>query len=255
MRFKCFLYSVSFLAIAFIALPIFNILIKPSLNEIFSTLNDKEVLHSLALTIYASLSASGVALIVGTPLAYVFARKDFPLKRVMESIIDIPIMIPHPVIGLAILSVVAKDYWLGKILNKFAIEILGSVTGIIIVLVYVGFPFYVNSVKAGFKSVPERLEYVSRSLGKSQFQTFLQITLPLSYRSIIEGLIMSTARAISEFGAVIVIAYHPMVAPVLIYERFTSYGLKYSVPVAVLLILVCLVLFILLRFFSSKKNN
>jgi molybdate/tungstate transport system permease protein len=66
---------------------------------------------------------------------------------------------------------------------------------------------------------------------------------------------MSTARAISEFGAVIVIAYHPMVAPVLIYERFTSYGLKYSVPVAVLLILVCLVLFILLRFFSSKKNN
>jgi molybdate/tungstate transport system permease protein len=255
MKFKWFLYSVSILAVTFVALPIFNMLTKPSLIELFTAIKDKEVLHSLSLSLYAALTASAISIIIGTPLAYVFARKDFPFKRTIEGIIDIPIMIPHPVIGLAILSVVAKDCYIGKILNKFAIDILGSVTGIIVVLVYVGFPFYVNSVKAGFKSVPERLEYVSRSLGKSQLQTFLQITLPLTYKSIIEGLIMSTARAISEFGAVIVIAYHPMVAPVLIYERFTSYGLKYSAPVAVLLILICLILFILLRFFSSNKNN
>ena len=98
------------------------------------------------------------------------------------------------------------------------------------------------------------MEYVSRTLGKSQFQTFFKIVIPLSSKSILEGIIMSMARAISEFGAVIIIAYHPMVAPVLIYERFTSYGLKYSMPVAVWLMVICLVFFIILRFFISRKK-
>ncbi len=249
---KLFIF-ISLIAIIFIFLPIFNIIFKPNLNDLFEALKDKEVINSLYLSIYSSLIATFICLVIGTPLSYIFARKDFPFKKIIEGIVDLPIMIPHPVIGLAILSVVAKDYWIGKILNKLAIQIVGSVVGIVIVLIYVGLPFYVNTVKAGIKSVPERLENVSRTLGKSEFITFLQITLPLSYKSIIEGLIMSMARAISEFGAVIIIAYHPMVAPVLIYERFTAYGLKYSIPVAVLLILICLILFIFLRTIIKDK--
>ncbi len=255
MKFKYLLYFLASVAILFVFLPLFNILAKPSLNGLISTLNDKEVLNSLFLSLYASITAAIISVIIGTPLAYIFARKNFPLKKVLEGIIDLPIMIPHPVIGIAIISVVAKDYWIGKILAKYGISILGNVKGVIIVLTYVGLPFYINSAKAGFKAVPERLEYVSRSLGKSFFITFFKITLPLSYKSIIEGVIMSTARAISEFGAVIIIAYHPMVAPVLIYERFNAYGLKYSIPVAVMLILISLILFICLRFISSRKNN
>ena len=254
MKFKYLLYFLGSVAILFVFLPLLNIITKPSLKELIATLNDKEVLNSLFLSLYASVTASIIAILIGTPLAYIFARKNFPFKKILEGIIDLPIMIPHPVIGIAIISVVAKDYWIGKILSKYAIDILGNVQGIIIVLTYVGLPFYINSAKAGFKSVPERLEYVSRSLGKSFFVTFFRITLPLSYRSLTEGLIMSTARAISEFGAVIVIAYHPMVAPVLIYERFNAYGLKYSIPVAVILISISLILFVFLRFFSTKKD-
>jgi molybdate/tungstate transport system permease protein len=78
----------------------------------------------------------------------------------------------------------------------------------------------------------------------------LRITFPLAWRSLVVGVIMCMARAISEFGAIVIVAYHPMVAPVMIYERFTAYGLKYSQPVAVWLILVCLVLFLLLRLFA-----
>ena len=249
---KLFIF-ISIITFLFIFLPIFNILVKPSIPDLINSLKDSEVINSLKLSIYASLIATSINIVIGTPLSYIFARKDFPLKNIIEGIIDLPIMIPHPVIGLAILSIVAKDYWIGKILNKLAIEIVGSVTGIVVVLTYVGLPFYVNTVKAGIKAVPERLEYVSRTLGKGEFVTFVKITLPLSFKSIIEGLIMSTARAISEFGAVIVIAYHPMVAPVLIYERFTAYGLKYSIPVAVLLIIICLLLFLVLRVISRKK--
>ena len=254
MKFKCVFYILSFVVICFVFLPLFNVLLYPDISNLFGTLKDNEVLHALILSLYSSVIAAVLSVLFGTPVAYILARKEFPFKKLMEGIIDLPIMIPHPVIGLAILSVVAKDYWIGKILNRLAIDVVGSVVGIVVVLTYVALPFYINSVKAGIKAIPERMEYVSRTLGKSQFQTFFKIVIPLSSKSILEGIIMSMARAISEFGAVIIIAYHPMVAPVLIYERFTSYGLKYSMPVAVWLMVICLVFFIILRFFISRKK-
>jgi molybdate/tungstate transport system permease protein len=194
-----------------------------------------------------------VALLLGTPLAHLLARRSFPGKHLIESIIDLPTMIPHPVIGIAFLSLAGKGHWLGDLMSFLGVRIMGSVTGLVIVLTYVGLPFYVNTVKAGFDAIPSRLEHVSRSPGASMTGTFFRVTLPLAWRTMIVGLIMCTARAVSEFGAVIIVAYHPMTAPVLIYERFTAYGLKYSQPVAVRLILVCLALFLLLRIVSTKR--
>jgi molybdate/tungstate transport system permease protein len=254
MKFKTFFYILSFIVFCFIFLPLLNIFLYPEAKDLISALKDNDILHALFLSLYSSIVAAVLSILFGTPIAYIFARKEFPFKKIIEGIIDLPIMIPHPVIGLAILSIVAKDYWIGKILNKLAIDVVGSVTGIITVLTYVALPFYINSVKAGIKAIPERMEYVSRTLGKSQFETFFKITIPLCSKSILEGIIMSMARAISEFGAVIIIAYHPMVAPVMIYERFTSYGLKYSMPVAVWLMFICLIFFIVLRFFINRKR-
>ncbi len=245
---------ISTITIMFIIIPLISILCRPALKDLIDALKDREVLNALKLSIYASFLSSLISLILGTPIAYVLSRKKFPFKKLIEGIIDLPIMIPHPVIGLAILAVVSRDHIIGKFLYELSVEIMGTVKGITIVLVYVGLPFYINTLKAGIDLIPERLEYISRTLGKNQFQTFFRIVLPLSKKSIIEGVIMSTARAISEFGAVIVIAYHPMVAPVLIYERFTAYGLKYSSPVAVLLILISLLLFIIVRFISSTSH-
>ena len=140
-------------------------------------------------------------------------------------------------------------------MQSIGIHIMGTVTGIVTVLTFVGLPFYVNTVKTGFEAIPVRLENVSRSLGASMSGTFLRVTFPLAWRSMLVGMIMCCARAISEFGAVVIVAYHPMIAPVMIYERFTAYGLRYSQPVAVWLIFVCLALFILLRIVSPVKEK
>ena len=131
---------------------------------------------------------------------------------------------------------------------------MGSVTGLVVVLTFVGLPFHINAVRTGFQAVSERMENVSRSLGASLAQTFFRVTFPLAWRSILAGMIMCLARAISEFGAVVIVAYHPMTAPVMIYERFTAYGLKYSQPVAVWLIVVSLLLFVILRIISAKAR-
>ena len=245
--------SSGIVVLLFILVPLAEMIFQPSLQNLRETIQDQDVLDSLWLSIYTSGFAAIISLVMGTPFAYLLARRSFPGKKFVESVIDIPIMIPHPVVGIALLSLAGRGHWLGDICQSLGIRIMGSVTGIVIVLTFVGLPFYLNTVKSGFELVPERMERVSRSLGASPVSTFFRITFPLAWRAMLVGTIMCMARAISEFGAIVIVAYHPMIAPVMIYERFTAYGLKYSQPVAVLLILVCLVLFLLLRIVSLPR--
>ncbi len=241
--------------VVFILFPLIEMVVQPSFQDLKETIQDPDVVRSIWLSIYASGLAGIISFIIGTPFAYLLARKDFFGKKLVESIIDLPIMIPHPVVGIAILGLAGKNHWLGNLMQQVGIQIMGTVTGIVTVLTFVGLPFYVNTVKTGFEAIPVRLENVSRSLGASLTKTFFRVTFPLAWRAMLVGIIMCCARAISEFGAIVIVAYHPMIAPVMIYERFTAYGLKYSQPVAVWLIVVCLILFLLLRIFSLPKEK
>jgi len=245
--------SCGLVIMAFILLPLIQLFTSPSLDMLKESLSDKDVMRSIWLSIYTAGMAALISFVFGTPLAYLLARSDFRGKRLVEAVIDLPIAIPHPVVGIAILSVAGKNYWFGQILTELGVRIMGSVTGIVTVLTFVGIPFYLNATKAGFEAVSPRLEKVSRSLGASMFSTFARITFPLAWRSMLIGIIMCCARAISEFGAVVIVAYHPMVASVLIYERFEAYGLKYSQPVAVWLVSISLILFFLLRILTLHK--
>ncbi len=241
--------------IAFITLPLVQMLSAPSLESLIETIVDKDVLNSIILSLSAAALAALISFILGTPLAYLLARREFRGKRLVEGIIDLPIIIPHPVVGIAILSVTGRNHWFGQMLTELGIRIMGSVTGIVTVMVFVAIPFYIKAAKEGFDAISPRLENVSRSLGASMFSTFFRITFPLAWRSMLAGIIMACARAISEFGAIVIVAYHPMIAPVMIYERFESYGLKYSQPVAVWLISICLILFLLLRILTTRQKK
>jgi molybdate/tungstate transport system permease protein len=240
--------------VAFILVPLVEMMTQPTLTALKETLMDRDVFLSIRLSMVTAGAAAVISLVFGTPLAYLLARHRFPGKKILESVIDLPIMIPHPVVGIALLGIAGRNHPIGRLMQAVGIEIMGTVTGLIAVLTFVGLPFYINTVKAGFAEIPPRLEHVSRSLGASAGGTFFRVTLPLAWRHMVVGGIMCMARAVSEFGAVVIVAYHPMVAPVMIYERFTAYGLKYSQPVAVWLILVCLVLFLLLRVFSLDRK-
>ncbi len=247
--------SCGIVIMAFILIPLVEMMTAPSFAMLKETIKDKDVVRSIWLSIYTAGLAAIISFVFGTPLAYLLARTDFTGKRFVESIIDLPIVIPHPVVGIAILSVAGRNHWIGQFFSDLGIRIMGSVTGIVVVLTFVGLPFYVNAVKNGFESISPRLENVSRSLGASMFSTFFRITFPLAWRSMLIGIIMCSARAISEFGAVVIVAYHPMIAPVMIYERFEAYGLKYSQPVAVWLVSVCLALFLILRILTLRNKK
>ncbi len=241
--------------ILLLTLPLLQMTFAPSMEMMIETIKDKDVVDAVTRSITLSFYAGLLSFLMGTPLAYLLARKQIVGKKIVEGIIDLPIMIPHPVVGIAILSLSGRNQPIGKLLAEFGVQIMGTRTGIISVLLFVGLPFYINTVKAGFESVPVRLENASRSLGASGVTTFFRVTFPLTWRYMILGGVMCTARAISEFGAIVIVAYHPMTAPVMIYERFTAYGLKYSQPIAVWLILISLLLFIVLRMLSRSIHH
>jgi molybdate/tungstate transport system permease protein len=230
-------------------------LIVPALKLIFgtppswliSTMLEEEVLKSILLTVKCGAGASAFAIIFGTPLAYLLARFDFRGKLLLQSLIDLPLVIPHSSAGIALLLVFGRKFFPGKIFDKIGISFVGTEWGIMVAMAFVSAPFYINVVREGISSIDPRLEKIGRTLGASPFEVFFKITLPLCWRSILTGAVTMWARSISEFGAVVILAYHPMTAPVLVFDRFESFGLNYAKPAAALILIVSLVIFLTVR--------
>ncbi len=239
----------------FIIAPMLGMAFATPLASFFSTAAEAEVQQSIGLTVWVSLLATLGFSILAIPLAYLLARKQFPLKKVVVGIIDLPIVIPHSAAGIAILGFISRDSVLGKFAGFFGLNLVGSPLAIAFAMAFVSIPFLINAARDGFASVPVRLEKAALNLGASPIRVFFSVSLPLAWRSIVSGLVMMFARGMSEFGAVVIVAYHPMVAPVLIFDRFNSFGLKYARPVALLFILVSLALFVIVRLLSSKNKE
>jgi len=220
-----------------------------------TVISDTEVVQSIWRSIWISMVTTLLFAIFAIPLAYVLARYDFPLKRLINGLVDLPVVIPHSVVGIALLGFFTGNSIVGKGFDALGLRFLGTPFAISMAMAFVSLPFLINSARDGFHEVPVKLEQAAISLGATPFQVFLTISLPLAWRSIASGLVMMFARGMSEFGAVIIVAYHPMVAPVLIYDRFTSFGLKYAQPVALTLLLICLAIFILFRSIFKKENS
>jgi len=239
----------------FIVAPLVSMFLSSSLPELAQTAKDVEVRNSIWLTLWTSMVATAIFAVAAVPFAYLLARKTFPLKGLVSGIIDLPIVIPHSAAGIALLGIISRNALLGRTAAKFGFSFVGSSAGIMAAMAFVSIPYLLNSARDGFLAVPERLEKAALGLGASPLKVFLTVSVPLAARPIVSGLILMWARGMSEFGAVLIIAYQPMITPVLIYERFGAFGLKYARPVAVLFIAVCLMFFVLLRVLAKGKKD
>ena len=249
------LMILSSLVLLFILAPLAGMFIHTGRTEFLETLKDKDVHSSVWLTLWVSFSATLFFSVGAIPLAWLLARKEFPLKNMVQGIIDLPIVLPHTAAGIALLGFMSRDGFLGKTASLVGLDLVNHPSGIALAMAFVSVPFLINAARDGFASVPERLEKAALNLGASQSKVFFTISLPLAWRSITTGFVMMFARGMSEFGAVVIVAYNPMTAPVLIYERFNSYGLKYARPASVLFIMVALAFFIVIRVISTKRKE
>ncbi len=253
--FKILITLLSALTGLFIIAPLVSMFLHTSFPELLETLSDEAVQESIGTTLFAAFVASFGIGILSIPFAYFLARKDFTGKSIILGIIDLPIVIPHTAAGIALLGFISKDSFVGSLTGKIGLNFTGHTSGIIIAMAFVSIPFLLHAAHNGFQAVPKRLETAAASLGASPARVFFSISIPLAKREIISGLVMMFARGMSEFGAIVIIAYHPMVTPVMIYERFSAFGLHYARPVAVLFVAVSLLAFVLLRRIAGRKQS
>lgn len=243
------------LLLLFVVLPVFATIIGTGLPALWRTLTDPEALSSLGLTFYAALWATVLAFICGIPLAYILARFNFRGKLWVEGLVNLPIVIPHTAAGIALLMVFGRQSWIGAALGKIGIRFVDQLPGIVVGMLFVSLPFLVNAAREAFALVDPELERVALSDGATRWQAFFRVTLPLAWRGVMAGAVMMWGRGISEFGAIVILTYHPKVIPVLVYERFSGFGLDAAQPVAVLLILASLIVFLLVQILLKVRKS
>jgi molybdate/tungstate transport system permease protein len=231
----------------FIVLPLLSILFGTTSQSLWRAMTDPEVLLSINVTFSAAAVATLLALLSGVPLAFLLARRNFQGRKVVDAVVNLPIVIPHTAAGIALLLVFGRRGLLGQWLTPLGLAFTDNFLGIVVGMLFVSLPFLVTLSRESFALVDEELERVALIDGASPWQAFWYVTLPQAWRGVLAGALMMWARGISEFGAVIILAYHPKVVPVLVYERFEGFGLAAAQPVAALLVLVVLATFIFLR--------
>jgi molybdate/tungstate transport system permease protein len=234
--------------LAFILLPLLRMYATQTPASLIRVAGMEDVRSAIWLSLEAAFLTALVAGLLGVPLAYLLSRTSFVGKGFVEAVVDLPLTIPHTVVGIALLFVFGRTGLIGASVKALTgLQFWGTLGGIIIAMLFVSAPYTVNAARVGFEAVDLRLEKVARTLGAGPWAVFVRVTLPLAWRGMLTGLMLTYARSISEFGAVIVLSYYPMTAPVKIYELFLQFGLGDSSAMAVLFLTVALGLFILLR--------
>ena len=225
-------------------------------RQLHESLADASVRQAILLSFEAGGLAALLAGLLGIPLAWLLSRCPFPGRSIVQTIVDLPLTIPHVVAGIAILFVYGRRGLLGAPLHHvFGLSFWGTLPGIVVAMLFVSAPYTVSAARIAFDGVDARLEMVSRSLGVGPWRTLWRVVIPLCWRGLVSAMTLSYARAVSEFGAVVLVAYYPMTSPVKIYNLFLSYGLPQAISMSFIVLLVTLCVFLILRLATHRRQT
>lgn len=241
------MWVLSGLLIAFVLLPLVRLAASSSPASLHAAAASSEVRDAILLSLKDAAIAAAIATVFGVPLAYLLAQRRVPFPALVQAIVDLPLAVPHTVAGIALLFAFGRTGWVGSPASHIGISFYGTQWGIITAMLFVSVPFAVNSARVGFEAIDPSYERAARSLGATPGYAFMHVTLPLGTRGVLTGAVLVFARSISEFGAVVIIAFYPATAPVEIYNLFLESGLTKAAAAAVLLLLVSLATFLVLR--------
>ena len=249
--------TVTLLYVLFIGLPVVAILVKAAQQKgLMASLLSDTTIQALQLSIVTSIISIIIVVIIGTPFALLLARKDNLLLKFIDSLVELPIILPPIVAGVAMLMAFGRQGIMGPALNSVGIALPFTTGAVICAQIFVAAPFYIRAAKLGFQSVSTDYEDVSQTLGVSPWQTFWKLTIPLASPSILSGLALAWARAISEFGATIMFAGNltgkTQTMPLAILTAMES-DIGASLGLSVILLFASIVVLIILGFFANKS--
>lgn len=250
--------SVSVLAAAlFIALPLFALMWRAGQVEMGGKALNQEVSIALILSLRTTLISLTIIIALGTPLAYVLARYRFFGKRWLNALVEVPIVLPPAVAGLALLVTFGRRGILGEYLTTAGIQIPFTMVAVILAQTFVAMPFYIRAVQIGFQQIDPDLEDAALVDGANRMGRFFYITLPLSSRALLNGILLSWARALGEFGATILFAGslqgQTRTMPLLVYHRFES-DLNAAIWTALILVGLAIGVALITRFLLHEER-
>lgn len=238
--------------IAFILAPVSALFAGSTPGEFFATLRQPDVQEALRLSALTTTITLSCAIAFGTPVAYLLARWSFPGRALLDTLVDLPIVVPPAVAGVALLIAFGRRGIFAPLLAAAGIRLSFTTAAVVLAQLFVASPFYVRAARAGFAGVDHRLEEASATLGAGRFETFCRITIPLALPSIIGGGVLSWARALGEFGATIMFAGNlvgvSQTMPLAVYLKLESGDLPAALAISIVLVVTSLVVLLIVRF-------
>jgi molybdate transport system permease protein len=240
----------------FIALPVLAVFLRIDPSQVNAQLQNSQIIDAIKLSLYTSAVATLIAFVLAVPTAYFMATRKFPGKAIIDTVIDLPIVLPPAVAGVALLYAFAPKGLLGPLLNAFGFTIPGYTIAVIIAETFVASPFLLRSAKTGFESLDKDVLNSAKILSGSRLRVFFTVALPLSIRAVISGTMMTWARAMGEFGATLMFAGNlPGVTQTM---PLAIYTLLYSEPLAgvmlsIILIIIAFSVLIIIKLLEQKR--
>ena len=233
-----------------LGLPILSLLVKVPRGSLIGRLDDPAIQDALRLSVFTSLVSTIIVILLGTPVAYWLATRAFRGKSVVETVIDLPIVLPPTVAGLALLLAFGRAGLAGGALSALGVSLPFTTAAVIVAQVFMSLPFYLASARSGFAGVHPSLLDAASTLRASEGYTFFRVVLPLSMPSLFAGASMACARALGEFGATITFAGNlpgvTQTMPLAVYVAFQT-DLEAAVAISVILMLLSFLLLLGLR--------
>jgi molybdate transport system permease protein len=250
--------AIGLLFLLFLVLPIFALILRSVITQAWQNVPDTSIQAAISLSFITTGISLALTALLGTPLAYVLARRQFPLKCWLNVLIELPIVLPPAVAGLALLLTFGRRGLLGGVLEDAGILIPFTTAAVIIAQVFVSAPFYVRAAQIGFRAIDREIESAARVDGANGSALFWYITLPLAARALAAGLVLSWARALGEFGATILFAGslqgRTQTMPLLIYNIIER-DLDAAVWTGVILIALAVVALVLSQLLTQRVDD
>ena len=256
---KLLVFSISAFALLLLATPVFVLMIRGLESRAWQGLPDSATILSAVLLSFASTAAVlCLAAALGTPLAWVLSRYQFPGKRFVSLFIELPIVMPPAVAGLALLLTFGRSGAIGSLLADAGIIIPFSIFAVIIAQFFISAPFYIRSAQVGFSSISAEIEDAARVDGAYGWLLFWYITLPIAWRALFSGMILTWARALGEFGATILFAGNlqgkTQTMPLLVYSIFER-DINAAIWTGLILIVLALIALYLSQTFARAQDK
>ena len=230
-----------------------------SMDEFWAAVSSPRVMASYRLTFGAAFLAALFNLVTGLLLAWVLVRYEFPGKKIVDALVDLPFALPTAVAGIALTALLAPNGWLGSYLEAWGIQIAFTPAGVVVALIFIGIPFVVRTVQPVLEDAEKELEEAATCLGASPFQTFTKVILPTITPALLTGFAMAFARAIGEYGSVIFIAGNmPMVSEItslIIIGKLEQYDFAGATAVAVVMLAGSFILLMIINLLQAWQRK